>query len=348
MHKYLPSKKFTLTFLSLIIVLGIIYFLSFSIKPKTVTIKPISAETKAKIQEFISLDSDNDNLKDWEEALWKTDPKKADTDGDGASDGAEVNLNRDPLKANINPPNQEPSDKIDPKIIAADKKATADFTALSATEKMGRELFSQYIATRKIDSPLSETDKQQIIESTLLSLPAITFKKYSEGEIIQTPASDNESLKKYLNSLAEILLTNLKTPTESVDTIITDYSTIPDDAQITTEGEQIFQRFTPLITKNKKTVDDMLKLTVPKTFLAEHLKLLNSVQEIYESLDLMQKAADDVVMLIPLLSNYDVSTQTLANSIVEITKKIITLNINFTNTTDYGYIFFNVIMLKNN
>jgi len=41
-------------------------------------------------------DSDNDGLKDWEEALWKTDPQNPDTDGDGTPDGKEVAEGRNP------------------------------------------------------------------------------------------------------------------------------------------------------------------------------------------------------------------------------------------------------------
>ncbi len=55
----------------------------------------------------ISLDSDSDGLKDWEEALWGTDPHNPDTDGDGVSDGdfakkqQEQNIVRPTQKENI-------------------------------------------------------------------------------------------------------------------------------------------------------------------------------------------------------------------------------------------------------
>ena len=48
------------------------------------------------------LDTDHDNLKDWEEHIWQTDPNKPDTDGDGTNDGAEVEQKRDPTKAGPN------------------------------------------------------------------------------------------------------------------------------------------------------------------------------------------------------------------------------------------------------
>ncbi len=44
-------------------------------------------------------DGDDDGLPDWEEALWQTDPSKADSDGDGTGDGEEVKAGRNPALA---------------------------------------------------------------------------------------------------------------------------------------------------------------------------------------------------------------------------------------------------------
>jgi len=48
-------------------------------------------------------DSDTDGLKDWEEALWKTDPYSPDTDGDGVSDGDEIKAGHNPLAKDAAP-----------------------------------------------------------------------------------------------------------------------------------------------------------------------------------------------------------------------------------------------------
>ncbi len=349
MYKYLPSRKFSLILLSIVAALSIIWaFPSIIslIKQKSAPIKPTDSEARAKVQEFMALDSDHDGLPDWEEVLYKTDPKNPDTDGDGTSDGEEVRLNRDPLKANTAKAGQEPNDKIDEKIIAADKKATDDFTKLSTTEKIGRELFSQYIATRQVDSPLTDTQKQQIITNAISNLPDITLKSYAEKDIRIINSADNETLKNYSNAIAGIILTNLKTQTENVDDIITDFSNIASDTKINEQTKEIFKRFDPLIAKNKKTVDDLLNLSVPQILLTEHLDLLNSFQEIYESLDLMQKSATDVITLIPVLNHYDLSVQNLADSLTTMTIKNLALKIIYPNKTDYGYQLFNVIMLK--
>ncbi|PIR70315.1 MAG: hypothetical protein COU46_02105 [Candidatus Niyogibacteria bacterium CG10_big_fil_rev_8_21_14_0_10_42_19] len=47
---------------------------------------------------YSAVDTDGDELKDWEEILWGTDPNNSDTDGDGTPDGKEIEEGRDPLK----------------------------------------------------------------------------------------------------------------------------------------------------------------------------------------------------------------------------------------------------------
>jgi len=346
MGKYLPSKKFLLIFLSIILALGIIYIFSFLNKPKASDLNLANIETQTRVQKFMAVDSDNDGLKDWEEALWKTDPQKPDTDNDGTNDNDEIILNKDPLKKNINPEGQEPSDKIDPEILANEKKIQDDFNKLTVTEKMGRELFSQYIATRKINSPLSETEKFMIVENTLSYLPTLTFKIYTEKEIGTINLSDNETLRNYSNAVAEIILINLKTPTEDVQSIITDFSNINDDKKLAQLTKQTFQRFSPLILKNQKTVLALLKVPVPQILIKEHLSLLNSFEEIYEGLDLIQKSAEDIITLIPLINNYNSSVNILADSLIKMTSKFVSLKITYLSKADYGNEFFNVIMFK--
>lgn len=58
-------------------------------------------------------DSDGDNLADWEELLWGSDPDNPDSDGDETKDGVEVLVNRNPNKPG-------PDDQL----VAPEEKAT--------------------------------------------------------------------------------------------------------------------------------------------------------------------------------------------------------------------------------
>lgn len=347
MHKYLPSKRFTLILISIVIALGIIY--SFSLLNKNQKTDPqllLNAEAKAKVQEFMALDSDSDGLKDWEEALWKTDPQKSDTDNDGTNDANEIKLNRDPLKQNINPSNQEPSDKIDPTIIANEKKIEEEYKNLTVTERISRELFAQYIATKKIGQDLTETDMINILNNTLIDLPEVSFQNHNENELTIIDSSDNETLKKYANNVGKIIITNLKVPTEDIESIINDLSLVESDERIQIEAEKIFQRFTPLIENNKRIIQGLLQTDTPKILVKEHLNTINSFEKIYTDLDLIQKSAKDLVLFAPLLNLHQTNIKELSNSLIELTKKILSLNINYDDQTSYGYQFFNVIMFK--
>jgi hypothetical protein len=187
-----------------------VYVVSFFSKPQEIKITSLSAETKAKVQEFMTLDSDNDGMKDWEEALWKTDPQKSDTDGDGTSDSEEIKLNRDPMKANTAPQNATPNDKIDEKIITDNKKAEEDFAKLSDVDKMGRLLFSEYLATKKIGQTLTSSDIQNIVNDSLSTMPAPVFKQYTIKDLHIFEYNDKAQIKEYADKINEILLNNKK------------------------------------------------------------------------------------------------------------------------------------------
>ncbi|MDO8620212.1 MAG: hypothetical protein Q7R64_02585 [bacterium] len=84
-----------------LVVLGILFL---SRKPETNPVQGVSQKqpTEAAKPAPVVFDADGDELPDWEEALWGTDPKKPDTDSDGTPDGAEVAAHRNPRKVGPN------------------------------------------------------------------------------------------------------------------------------------------------------------------------------------------------------------------------------------------------------
>jgi hypothetical protein len=77
----------------------IVWQFSTNLKPDTkIQTEKSSATATSTQDQTTSLDTDSDGLKDWEEALWGTDPKNPDTDEDGTPDGEEVAVGRNPMK----------------------------------------------------------------------------------------------------------------------------------------------------------------------------------------------------------------------------------------------------------
>jgi len=164
-------------------------------------------------------DSDNDGLKDWEEVLWKTDPKNPDTDGDGTPDGEEIKTWRNPLV-------RAPNDKFLTDEIASEIKTSAKL-------EENLKKIPEKTATFAVSS---ETKEQQALRAYGNALAIIIQKQNSEfyareqaifsqitGE--NTPqTSDAEELVtlagSYLNVAAKVALLETPEVTKSLNEAI--------------------------------------------------------------------------------------------------------------------------------
>jgi hypothetical protein len=79
--KYLPSKKFLKIALVVLVIIVIIYFIFLYSKTYKSLKNPTITTSTVQIQELLEKDTDNDGVRDWEEALWGTDTNKANTFG---------------------------------------------------------------------------------------------------------------------------------------------------------------------------------------------------------------------------------------------------------------------------
>src|SRR3989344_8258983 len=128
--EYLPSGKFTKTALAFVMLAGLVGVALIYPEERTVKYSNPSAELETGTLENIiaitgDIDTDSDGLKDWEEALFKSDPNNKDTDGDGTEDDEEVKLGRNPTLAG-------PNDKL-PNPDIQNNDAKSSFEDLHAT-----------------------------------------------------------------------------------------------------------------------------------------------------------------------------------------------------------------------
>ncbi len=99
--KYLPSRKFVI-FIGSAILLGVLIWVGSMVLGKSATYtkkeKDNSVAGSSESENFYTMDSDKDDIYDWEEGLWGTDPNKADTDGDGVSDGEDIKERKEAIQ----------------------------------------------------------------------------------------------------------------------------------------------------------------------------------------------------------------------------------------------------------
>jgi len=339
MHKYLPSKKFALIFLSIIIALGIIFGFSFLMKPKTVTVIQEKAETNTKIEEFMILDSDNDGLKDWEEALWKTDPKIADTDGDGTSDGEEAKLNRNPLVANTAKAGATPSDQADIELIEANKKKDEEFAKLSETDKIAHTLFSQYLASKSASgAPVSDINKQIILDTAIANTENSNVKKYFTSDLKIGTSLSSTTIKDYGNNLAQAFFT----AGTGVEKVSTEMEIL--DRAVQTQDQQVLTGLDPIIEGYSNTIAKILLISVPSDAINIHLALLNNLSLLKTSLEEMKSLFSDPALAIAGIDKYQTSVVNIRKNILSLKNYFLQKGIVFTPTEgEYGYIFLNNI-----
>ncbi len=99
-NQYLPSKEFRKKVTKIGLLLLLVLVIRFGAYP---LIQNIFAKNKIPdnitVKQFVDIDTDSDGLPDWEESIWGTNPKKADSNGDGVSDFDFVNSKKQGLLA---------------------------------------------------------------------------------------------------------------------------------------------------------------------------------------------------------------------------------------------------------
>lgn len=307
MHKYLPSKKFSIILLSLLAVLILFYAFSAFKKTREVNItltKKVS--NQAKNQEFVSLDTDGDGLKDWEENLWKTDPKNPDTDGDGTNDKEEIEQKRDPTI-------KGPKDEVDQQIIINNKKQLADFNKLTDTDKVSRTLLSSYLATKNSGLPLTEETKQLIVDNALSSLKnSPQAKIYKISDIKNIVGTDLEDFVFYTLNFDEIFKN--ATVEGTGEEMIYFSNAIKDN-----DPEEL-KKIDPIVLGYEKMISLLLNLPTPKGLEILHINFINSLEKTKKAVNDMTFLFTDPVKAMSGLQKYEGSLQEVSSNLNNIKK----------------------------
>src|SRR3989338_4813425 len=191
---YFPSKKFILKILFIALALSAVFWFIFNKevkKNKKDSLIYQKQNAPNQLNQFLDKDSDNDGLKDWEEILWKTDPRNSDTDKDGTPDGEEVKQNRGPSKPG--PDDEFPAD--------SSKLSLEQQENETLTQKVGREFIVQYLTMRGLEN-LGAGQKESLVNSMLEKLSAPTENKYSQKDVKISADNSPENIKNYVNNLA--------------------------------------------------------------------------------------------------------------------------------------------------
>lgn len=288
------DKKIILATIIILLVLGG-WFLVFKDKSSKDYENKISLLSSLTNSKEMNKDSDNDGLKDWEEALWKTDPENPDTDNDGTSDGEEVKNNRNPLVPG-------PSDSLFETIAQGAEETNIDQESFNLTGILGRQFFAEYLTLKQSGAEIGESTQAELINSFLTNL-AIPEPNdaHTLSDVKTYQPKTKEEIKEYGNNLGLIIKRHFDAIPETELTIFNN--------ALANENESELEKLNPLILAYKNTAIQFLELGTPQNLSKDHLKIINTFQQISKQLTNMKKVFADPVLAIASLKQYQKTSQ---------------------------------------
>jgi len=250
---------------------------------------------------IVQKDSDGDGLKDWEETVIGTDPKVADTDGDGTSDGEEVKASRNPLVAG-------PDDSV---VISATTAGTLDPTTegLEGVDKIAREFIEGYADLKK-QGYIGTGVENQFVDNLLdRNLVVTTDIIYTEDDV-KTTASNKTSISRYYDSLIAAIQPLFEVRVNEI--------TVFAEAVNSGDGEQLSELF-PAVLAYRNTIENMLTLAVPGSFVDSHVEALNALELLATSVNEMANAGDDPFAALSAIKGYTEGENSLRSSFTRMT-----------------------------
>jgi len=271
----------------------------------------------------VTLDSDGDGLKDWEESLWGTDPNVPDTDGDGTPDGDEVVNSRNPLIAG-------PEDLIDSTTVGILGAPSAGLDGkLSYTDQFTRTIFGSIISAKESGQVFNTgSEAEQMIGGFLSTYQSPAQLVYNYSQVKATTDNSSDSLKRYGNAAGSALVDIKNIGNKDIDAATT---------LLQTENEDDAEKIRMFADQYAQIAETLSKTSVPSQLIPLHLPFINAIAGLSNALHDMEKLISDPLIGVSGLSKYKKSVEALSKSVRDLNTFFTTRNIQF-ETSEPGYV----------
>lgn len=285
----MPSRKFILIVLALTLVGGAIFYVG-TYEKKQIVYRSPEEESVAKAAAILTKDADEDGLKDWEEELWKTDPKNPDTDGDKTKDGEEIRLSRDPLKP-------APDDMLATEDVTT--KTTLNTTAPTATDHFSRDFFARYLAIKQSGKEFTAEEEKKLFEEVFTNPPPLeAVKTFTEEELNITEDNSTEPFRAYGNVFVATLQKFVTPPEKRRNEFEAVQEAIEADEPVDTA---LLESRASLY---RSALAELLAVRVPRSAAANHRDLLNAISGLAQATEGMKNLTTDPIKAVASVGYY--------------------------------------------
>ncbi len=282
MKKYLPSKEF-LKFFGIAVAIGLVIFLiiHFFGDRSKVSQEIQSIATRQIIEEQ---DTDNDGVKDWEEALWGLDLDNPDSDDDGILDGQEVEMRKQEIK------NSEDFVEVleEPK---------------TETERLARQLTTIAFNLNQASGGALDQKKIEEIAAGLIEgvQPEMTI-TYTMEDIIVSPTKTAQEYYREMTQETGHLSDMYGTELGIVE------------RAITLNKESILKELEPIIIAYSEAPGKVLKKEIPAEIAQAHLDYLNALMQKAIALYSLTQYFKDPIFSVRGMNEYVIAEENLENA----------------------------------
>jgi hypothetical protein len=264
---------------------------------------PLEAQGAKVTDAVADVDTDGDGLPDWEEALWHTNPKLADTDGNGVTDADQVAKQRNMLA--------QASATSDP----SSDPAAADDTA-NATKFLGKEVFASYLALKKDGAYSSDLNDSIINESLQQALLSTDPPIFTKDDLTLSSNISKVAIETYQAALHKTL--NVES---------SQYDMVLLHQVIASEDPKAREQFDNTMEKYAAMLVTLRTMPVPEVLAEKHLAMLNALEATVYDMAATGNVRDDALKAMTaserLSGDIQLARETIRDLDLEITAMVL-------------------------
>jgi hypothetical protein len=265
-----------------------------------------AASSDELLKAYAAKDTDGDGVPDWEEALYGTDPAKADTLGNGLGDAVSIQKGLIPLKYKVSAPTASGSGSS---TIAANIPGVSAAPG-TLTDQFAQTFFKNYIATRGTNPP-SADEQAAFIKGAITNLEQTRSR----------PTAFSVSDIRVSGSGASALISYAK----NVEGAFSANDPHTQQNEVTYLGDAV-NKNDPIAIKNlsliangyRNTAKALSQVTAPTELKTSHLALINAMSRLGDTIDDMGSVQSDPIRGMLGLESYTNDAKTLAQAFASI------------------------------